>query len=341
MKILSIGELLLRFTVPDNLRFTQAHNFRMDVGGSEANVAIALSQLGCESQILSALPDSELGDRIVDEIDQLKVESEYIYRIGERIGLYYLEEGNSIRGSKIIYDRANSSINELTPDLIDWEKVLNGVTHLHWSAITPALSANSAAVCEEAVNRAHELGITISCDLHFRKNLWSYGKKPTDIIPKFLKKSTIVLGDPSTIEALTGIEMTSRGLETIESVDQLESDYRRFMADYPQIQYVSMLLRTVHSANRHELKAVMVSKNSSYESTSINVDSIKDRIGGGDAYMAGLLFGLHHYYNKITALEFAKSISALKHTIRGDYFRGNLNDVEQIMNSSQLGKINR
>ena len=341
MKILSIGELLIRLTVPDNQRFSQAQQFRMDIGGSEANVAIALSQLGWSSRMLSALPDNELGDRICSELSQFNVGIEHIHRIGERVGLYYLEEGSSIRGSKIVYDRANASVNNLTPDIINWDEVLDGITHLHWSGITPALSENAAAVCQEAVSRAWESNISVSCDLHFRKNLWSYGKKPTEVIPQLIEKSSVVLGDPSTIQALTGIDLPSRNLQSIESVNQLESDYRKLMDRFPSIQSVSMLLRTIHSASHHQLKAVMVTGDNTYESSVLNVDNIKDRIGGGDAYMAGLLFGLNNYKDKKEGLEFALALSALKHTIRGDYFRGKLSDVEQIMNSSQLGKIMR
>ncbi|GAB5522703.1 MAG: sugar kinase [Roseivirga sp.] len=341
MKILSIGELLMRLTVPDNLRFTQAEQFRLDVGGSEANVAMTLSQLGWSSRILSALPDNDLGDRICKELRQYEVDVSHIARTGERVGLYFLEEGNSLRSSRIIYDRANSAINELTPEDVDWAAVLQGVTHLHWSAITPALSENVARVCQYAVDRAADLGVTVSCDLHFRKNLWAYGKEPIDIISPLLEKSSVVLGDPSTIQTLTGIEMEAQKWGSIESVDQLVPDYRKLMDRFPGIKGVSMLLRTIHSANHHGLKAVMVTDDNQYESSSVEVDSMKDRIGGGDAYMAGLLFGLNQYEDRQKGLEFALTLSALKHTIRGDYFRGNLQDVVRAMNSSQQGKIIR
>lgn len=341
MKILSIGELLMRLTVPDNLRFTQAEQFRMDVGGSEANVAIALAQLGWGARMLSALPDNDLGNRICSELRQFNVDTAHIARIGERIGLYYLEEGNSIRSSKIIYDRTNSAINELTPDEINWEEAFKDVTHLHWSAITPALSENAAVLCQRAVNYATTIGVTVSCDLHYRKNLWAYGKLPTEIIPPLLEKSSIVLGDPSTIQALTGIEMASKKIEAIENVEQLVPDYRSLMDKFPAIQSVSMLLRTVLNASHHKLKAVLVTNDNAYESSSIDVAHIKDRIGGGDAYMAGVLFGLNYYEDKTEGLEFALALSALKHTIRGDCFRGSLNDVEQIMKAKQLGKIIR
>lgn len=341
MKILSIGELLMRLTVPDHLRFTQAGQFRLDIGGSEANVAIALSQLGWGARMLSALPDHELGDRICAELRQFKVEVAHIARIGERIGLYYLEEGNAIRSSKIIYDRTNSAINELTPDQINWEEAFQDVTHLHWSAITPALSANTAAVCQKAVDYAESIGVIVSCDLHYRKNLWAYGKEPTEIIRPLLAKSTIVLGDPSTLEALTGLEMSSKKIGALKEVEQLVPDYRQLMEHFPKINTVAMLLRTVMSASHHQLKAVMVTKDGSYESSSIDIDPVKDRIGGGDAYMAGVLFGLHHYQDKTEGLEFAVALSALKHTIKGDCFMGKMEDVKQIMNTKQRGKIMR
>lgn len=341
MKILSIGELLMRMTVPDNLRFGQADQFRMDVGGSEANVAMALAQLGWDARMLSALPAHDLGERVSQELRQFGVDVSHIARKGERIGVYYLEEGASMRSSRIIYDRVHSALNDMTPADVDWEAALEGVTHLHWSGITPALSQNAADLCQHAVDRAAEKGITISCDLHFRKNLWAYGKTPQEVIPPLLEKSTIVLGDPSTIQALTGLEMESRKIQAIESVYQLVTDYRKLMEHFPGIKQLSMLLRTIHSANHHELKAVMVTEDNAYEGNPVEVDSIKDRIGGGDAYMAGLLFGLEAYEDPNKSLEFALALSALKHTIRGDYFRGKLADVEQVMNATQLGKIIR
>ena len=331
----------MRLTVPNNLRFSQANQFKMDIGGSEGNIAIILSQLGWEAKVLSALPANELGDRCCAELSQFGVDTTQIARIGERMGLYYLEEGCSIRSSKIIYDRAHSAINDLTPNDIDWDSVLEGVTHLHWSAITPALSQNVADVCQEAVNRAVAKGIVVSCDLHYRKNLWAYGKYPQEIIPPLLEKSSLVLGDPTTIQALTGIEMASKRIQAIEGGESLTADYRNVMEHYPKIESIAMLLRTVFSASHHKLKAVMVTKKHAYESSSIEVNNIKDRIGGGDAYMAGLLFGLNHYESREKGLEFALAISALKHTITGDYFRGRFEEVEQVMTAKQLGKIIR
>ncbi|RKQ50202.1 2-dehydro-3-deoxygluconokinase [Roseivirga pacifica] len=341
MKILSIGELLMRLTVPDNLRFTQANEFRLNIGGSEANVAMILAQLGWDASVLSALPNNDLGDRVLQELHRFKVDTAHIARIGERVGLYFLEEGSSIRSSRIIYDRGHASINDLTPEHIDWDAVFEGVTHLHWSGITPALSLNAAMVCQEAVDRAYDLGVSISCDLHFRKNLWAYGKKPIEVISPLLEKSATVLGDPSTIQSLTGLEMESKKITAIESVDQLLPDYRKLMDRFPSIKGVSMLLRTIQSASHHNLKAVLVTDNEAFEAPTIKIDNIKDRIGGGDAYMAGLLYGLNHYKDKQDGLKFALAISALKHTISGDYFTGKVEEVEQIMNATQLGKIIR
>ncbi|WP_185152641.1 sugar kinase [Fulvivirga aurantia] len=341
MKVLSIGELLMRMTVPDNKRFTQAEQFAMHVGGSEANVAIALSQLGWGARMLSALPDNDLGNHICNVLRHFGVDTSEVARIGSRIGLYFLEEGDAIRSSRIIYDRAHSSINDFEVSAVDWDKALEGVTHVHWSAITPALSKNAAELCQYAVDKANDKGITVSCDLHYRKNLWAYGKEPRDVIPQLLEKSSIVLGDPSTIQALTGLQMNSKELETIENAQQLADDYRTLMAHFPKMECVSMLLRTIHNANHHDLKSVMVTKGDVYNTKSIELHNIIDRIGGGDAYMAGLLYGLSHYENKLQGLEFALTLSALKHTIRGDYFTGKLEEVEQVMNTAQLGKIIR
>ncbi len=341
MKILSVGELLMRLTVPDNLRFLQADELRMDVGGSEANVAMTLAQLGWSARVLSALPKNDLGDRICRELNQYGVDVEHISRKGERIGIYFLEEGTSIRSSRIIYDRAHAAINDLVPDDVDWDAAFEGVTHLHWSAITPALSQNAANICQYAVDKASEMGIAVSCDLHFRKNLWAYGKEPIEVVAPLLEKSETVLGDPSTLQTLTGLEMEASKIGAIERVDQLVPDYRKLMEHFPGIKRVSMLLRTILSASHHQLKAVVVTRERKFESSSNAVDNIKDRIGGGDAYMSGLLFGLNHYEDRHKSLQFALSLSALKHTIRGDYFRGKLEDVEQIMNATQLGKIIR
>lgn len=343
MKILSIGELLMRLTVPNNLRFSQSDSFRIDVGGSEANVAIALAQLGWGSCMLSALPDNEIGDRVYAELAQFNVDTKHIARVGERLGVYYLEEGRAIRSSRIVYDRANSSINDLTPEMIDWDQLFEDVSHLHWSGITPALSQNAADVCLKAVKLAADKDITISCDLHYRKNLWTYGKRPVEVIPGLIENSSIVLGDPSTIQVLTGLKMPSSEIANIDSSDQLIPDYRNLMSKFPRINYVSMLLRNIFSANHHKLQAILVTKEEAFESSSLNIDNIVDRIGGGDAFMAGLIYSLSHFDDKTQSLEFALALSALKHTIQGDFFRGKLSDVEQIMNAdaTPLGKIIR
>lgn len=341
MNIISIGELLMRLTVPDYYRFTQADRFKLDVGGSEANVAIGLSQLGWNAGVLSALPDNDLGIRVRNELHQTGLDTSYVVNTGDRIGLYFLEEGSSARSSRIIFDRANSSFNELTADHFDWNEVFRNVKHLHWSGITPALSANAAALCLAAVEKASELGLTISSDLHYRKNLWNYGKDPRDVIPELLEKSTIVLGDPATINALTGIEMNSITNHSIESAEELADDYHKLMNAFPSIKYVSMLLRTIVNANHHKLKGALISSDEAIDSKSMDLVNIVDRIGGGDAYMAGLLFGLDHFEDKKEALDFALTTSALKHTIKGDYFLGNYEEVVAVMNSKQPGKIIR
>ncbi|UII31622.1 sugar kinase [Fulvivirga ulvae] len=341
MKMISIGELLMRLTVPDKQRFSQARNFNLDIGGSEANVAIALSQFGWETGIISALPANELGTRVKSELRMKGLDTSSILNKGSRIGLYFLEEGSSLRSSKIIYDRSDSSFNDLTPTDFDWNSVFEDVQHLHWSAITPAISENAAAICRVAVDKAAERGITISCDLHYRKNLWNYGKTPKEVIPGLLEKSTIVVGDPSTINALTGIEMKSMSNNSIESADELAEDYRKLMYHFPSVKYVSMLLRTIINANHHKLKGALVSKDQVIESRPSDIVNIVDRIGGGDAYMAGLLYGLNHFEDKNDSLNFAITTSALKHTIKGDYYCGNYEEVTEVMHAKQLGKIIR
>ena len=341
MKMISIGELLMRLTIPDQQRFSQARNFDLDVGGSEANVAIGLSQLGWKAGIISALPANELGTRVRSELRMTGLDTSHIVSKGSRIGLYFLEEGSSVRSSKIVYDRTHSSFNDLVPADFDWDVVFKDVKYLHWSAITPAISENAANLCRVAVEKAVERGISISCDLHYRKNLWNYGKSPKEVISALLEKSTIVLGDPSTINALTGIEMRSMSNNSIECVNELADDYRRLMDHFPSIKYVSMLLRTIINANHHRLKGALVSADQVVESRSIELASIVDRIGGGDAYMAGLLFGLNHFENIKESLNFALTMSAFKHTIKGDYYSGNYEEIMEGINSKQLGKIIR
>ena len=340
-KILCLGEILLRFQAEKELKFLQHPKFQVYVGGSEANVAVALSQLNWKTALLSALPKNDLAEQALRYYHALSVGTDHIYRTGSRIATYFMEQGAAMRSSKIIYDRANAAINDLKLEEVDWEAAFEGVTNFHWSAITPALSANAASLCSEAVKVAKEKKCHISADLHFRKNLWQFTDNISEIVSPLIEASHTVTGDPFTWQQLTGMQFGAEKLAAEAQPQDFEPIYRNITRAFSTIDNLCMLVRKVHHANHHELSGVMLSRDQFEISKNQSVETIIDRVGGGDAFMAGVLYGLGSQKSVTETIDFATAISALKHTIAGDAFIGTANDVEEVLNQSIPGKINR
>jgi 2-dehydro-3-deoxygluconokinase len=331
MKTLCFGEIMLRLTPPDGLRLVQTHAFEVTFGGSEANVAVSLTQLGLDAAFLTRVPDSELGRAALGSIARYGVETQACIFGGDRLGLYFLEKGAGLRGSKILYDRAHSGMYSLTPKMIDWQKSLKNVSWLHWSGITPAISQSAADATLEALAIAKKLNIKISCDLNYREKLWQYSKKPNEIMENLLELTDVVLGDVNAFDLYFGL----RGTDETSLLNNVS-------ARFPQLQQIAMTSREGLSASNNTYKGILWDKNQVFLSKTYELSDMVDRIGGGDAFMAGLIFGLQNtQYSSQDTIEFAVAASALKHYTQGDYNLSTEKEVLALLNGNSGGKVSR
>ncbi|WP_258103232.1 sugar kinase [Marinoscillum sp. MHG1-6] len=337
--IATLGEILLRLTPQDNGMIQQMGTYHANFGGSEANVAISLANFKVPTRFISALPDNDLGKAASFELSKYKVDTHHIPMNGNKMGLYFVQQGSSIRKSKVIYDRENSSFAKLKPTGLDWNRVFVGVDWFHWSGITPALSDNCAKVCLEAVKRASDAGITISTDLNYRSTLWKYGKTPYDIMPELLERTTLMLGDPRSLETMTGIPNPFKG-DIKEQLDKLPDYYDLVFKKFPNLKYISTSLRTIINDTHHKWMGVIYDGTKLYQSKEYDLYPLIDRVGGGDAFMAGLIYGVVKYDDPQRTIDFATAASGIKHTISGDFNLVSVDDVQDLLESG-VGNISR
>ncbi|MCA6078696.1 sugar kinase [Fulvivirga sedimenti] len=336
--VLSLGELILRFGTINQEKFEQASQFGVSYGGSEANVLIALGQFEMAGRMLSRVTDNPIGQTACRKLHAFGIDTSYISYGGDRMGLYYLEHGASVRAGNIIYDRKNASFNTLRVEDVNWDSLFEGITWFHWSGITPALSQNAADLCRKSVEEAASREIPISCDLHFRKTLWDYGISPLDVIPELLGKTSLLVGDPLTIARMTGDEFANESAH-LDDKEILEF-FRKTSESFPSIQTLAMLSREVISASDNKLKGILF-EGQPYLSSTYRVSPIVDRIGGGDAFMAGLIYGKINEQPLQETIEFATAAGAYKHTVSGDHLVGSADDIKSIISASHRGKLNR
>lgn len=342
-KVVTFGEIMLRLATPDNLRFAQAREFTATFGGGEANVAVSLANFGVPVEFVTRLPDNDLGQACLMEVRRYGVGTSNIIRGGKRLGIYFLETGAVSRGSKVIYDRANSSVAEIEKGMINWEKVFEDAAWFHWTGITPAISQNAADVCLEAIREANERGIIVSCDLNYRKNLWKYGKTAGEVMTELVAGTDIILGNEEDAEKVLGIkpegiDVTSGNVEAAA----YESVSRQIMERFPLCKKVITTLRGSVSANHNTWSGVLWDGHNLYEAPTYQITHIVDRVGGGDSFMAGLIYGLLTFENDDQkALNFAVAASCLKHTIYGDFNLVSVEEVEKLMEGDASGRVAR
>ena len=342
-KVVTFGEVMLRLSAPGYERFGQSNTLISTFGGGEANVAVSLANYGIPVSFISRLPKNDIADACVRELRGLGVGTDKIVLGGDRMGVYYLETGAVSRGSKVIYDRANSSIAEIKSGMVDWDAVFEGATWFHWTGITPAISQGAADVLLEAISVAKKKGLTISCDLNYRKKLWSYGKTAQEIMPDFVKDCDIILGNEEDAEkALNikpeGIDVTSGELDN----NAYLSVSQQIMEKYPNCKYVITTLRGSVSANHNSWSGVLYDGKKLYEAPTYQITHIVDRVGGGDSFMGGLIYGLITKENDLQyALNFAVAASCLKHSVFGDYNRVTIDEVEKLMSGDASGRVSR
>jgi 2-dehydro-3-deoxygluconokinase len=342
-KVITFGEIMLRLATPDFLRFGQSEVFTATFGGGEANVAVSLANYGIPVDFVTRLPRNDLGTACMMDLRKFGVGVSNIVWGGNRLGIYFLETGAVSRGSKVIYDRANSAISEIESGMVNWEKVFEGANWFHWTGITPAISQGAADVCLAAIKKANELGITVSCDLNFRKNLWKYGKKASEVMPFLVEGTDIVLGNEEDAEMVLGIKPEGVNVTAghVEAA-AYESVSRQIMARFPRCKKVITTLRGSVSANHNSWSGVLWDGTTLFEAPTYQITHIVDRVGGGDSFMGGLIYGLLTWpEDDQKALNFAVAASCLKHTIYGDFNRVTVDEVTKLMAGDASGRVAR
>lgn len=344
-RIVTFGEIMLRLATPGYLRFSQANELSATFGGGEANVAVSLANYGMEASFVTRLPENDIAVACVKDLRKNGVLTDHIIYGGERLGIYFLETGAVARASKVIYDRAHSSISEIQPGMIDWDRVFEGADWFHWTGITPAISQGAADVCLEAIRAANRLGVTVSCDLNYRKNLWKYGKRADEVMPALVEGCDIILGNEEDAEKVFGIKPEGfDATATAGRVDaaKFESVCRQLMARFPRARKVIITLRGSINANHNTWGGVLFDGQRLYESARYDITHIVDRVGGGDSFMGGLIYGLLTYEgDDQRVLDFAAAASCLKHTIYGDYNQVTVKEVENLMRGDGSGRVAR
>jgi len=338
-KVVAFGEVLMRLATERHLRFSQANFFDVTYGGGEFNVAVSLANYGIESDFVTCLPDNDIGHCAIERIRQRNVGTHNISFGGQRMGIYFLETGAGTRGSKVIYDRANSSIATVQDGMIDWEKVFDNATHFHWSGVTPAISQNAADECLKAIKIAHKKGITISSDLNYRSKLWKYGKAPSDIMPELLSYSTIILGDIDTALFMLGKEKVYPNYEDTDSLPNL---YDMVLEFCPNLKIMATTLRYSVSASHQKIGGILYDKSKILKAQTRDVTPVVDRVGSGDAFMGGLLYGLiDPDFDLQQTLNFAVAACCLKHTISGDFNLATKEEILTMVEGNTSGKVSR
>lgn len=344
-KIVTFGEIMLRLATPDYLRFCQCNKLSTTFGGGEANVAVSLANFGIRTEFVTRLPQNDIARACVMDLRKYGVGTSHIVYGGERMGIYFLETGAVARPSKVIYDRAHSAISEIQPGMINWEEVLKDASFFHWTGITPAISQGAADACLEAIRTANRIGVPVSCDLNFRKNLWKYGKKAAEIMPELVAGCDIILGNEEDAEKVFDIKPEGFDVAHTEgqiNATEFESVCKQLMAKFPRAKKVIITLRGSVNANHNTWGGVLYAGGKLYKSRRYDITHIVDRVGGGDSFMGGLLYGLLAYSaDDQKALDFAVAASCLKHTIYGDFNQVTVEEVEKLMEGDASGRVSR
>ena len=341
-KVVTFGEIMLRLSPPGFQRFVQARSFDAIYGGGEANVAATLANFGLHVEYVTRLPDNDIGDACLNYLRQYGIGTQYIVRGGERLGVYFLEMGAAQRGSKVIYDRAGSALATIQPGTIDWRTVFAGADWFHWTGITPAISEGAAAACLEAVQTASEMGLTISCDLNYRKKLWKWGRAAGEVMPDLVRLCNAAVGNEEDADRVFGIraaeaDVTGGKVEAEAYVTVCQELARRF----PNLETVAITLRGSLSASHNTWSAILWHGGQFHTAPQYDVLPIVDRVGGGDSFCGSLIYGLRTYRDAQQALDFAVAASCLKHTVPGDFNLVSVAEVKKLMGGDVSGRVSR
>lgn len=338
-KIITLGEIMLRLSTKNNLKITQSTSFDAVYGGGEANVAVSCANFGHDVYFITKVPDNELGKSVINNLRQYGIETKYIAKGGRRLGVYFLEEGDSIRPSKIIYDREHSAIAEADPSDFDYDAIMRNAQWFHWSGITPAISDNAAEITRLACKAAKRNGLTVSVDLNYREKLWTKAKAQSVMIP-LMEYVDVYIGNEFHAQSALGFIPSSGSIAMDKTTEEFEKSLAELKETF-NFTAVINAVRTSFSASKNGLKAYLYYKKQLYQSNYYEVDDIIGRVGAGDALTGGIIHGLLTKQDKKQALEFGVAASILKLTVRGDFNQVSVEEVENFIESRGSGHIKR
>ena len=340
-RIITFGEIMLRLKSPALERFFQSPSLEATFGGGEANVAVSLANYGMDAAFVTALPNNAIGEACRRDVRSFGVDVSNIKMTDGRMGIYFLETGSNQRPSKVVYDRADSAIAIAPIDLFDWEKIFEGADWFHISGIAPAISASAAELSLAACKAAQKCGVTVSCDLNYRKNLWKYGKEAKEVMSEIAKYIDVAIANEEDFQKSLGITASSDVESGSLDRNVYEGIAKKAMELYPNLKRVAITLRESKSADRNDWAACIYDGKEFYVSRKYEITDIVDRVGGGDSFSGGLIYGLLTYEKQSDALEYAVAASCLKHTISGDYNRVTVSEVTALMKGSGSGRVER
>ena len=338
----TFGEIMLRLAPPGFERFLQSPMFQATFGGGEANVAVSLAQFGIPARFVTALPGKNpISDAAIGELRRFGVDTSSIARTKGRVGIYYLEAGANQRPSKVVYDRDYSAIALAKPGDIDWDRAFDGAAWFHVTGITPAISASCAALSLEAAAKAREKGVKVSCDLNYRKNLWKWGKPAVEVMSELAKLVDIAIANEEDVQMALGIEADV----DVQSGELDHAEYQgltsKVLSEYPNLEAVAITLRESHSASHNGWSACLNDRQEFMLSRRYDITHIVDRVGGGDSFAAGLIYGYQTLATHREALEFAVAASCLKHSVMGDFNRVTVDEVKALAKGAGSGRVER
>jgi len=343
-KVVTFGEIMMRLSPENHRRFSQSNSFNVFYGGGESNVAVSLANFGLPVEFVTRLPENDLGQCAMMELRKRGVLTNHLVYGGERLGKYFVETGAVSRGSKVIYDRAHSSFSTIEKGMIDWEHVFDGANWFHWTGITPAISQGAAEACKEAIEAANRMGLTVSTDLNYRKKLWNYGKESSEVMPELVEGCDVILGNEEDAEKHFNIHPENVDVTKGDSMDNKAylSVCKQLKERFPKAQKIIITLRGSINASHNTWSGVLYNGDEFLEAPTYDITHIVDRVGGGDSFMAGLIYGLLSYDgDDQEALNFATASSCLKHTIHGDANLVSVEEVEKITSGDVSGRVSR
>jgi 2-dehydro-3-deoxygluconokinase len=340
-RVVTFGEVMLRLKSPGSERLFQSPTLEATFGGAEANVAVSLAQFGVPVSFVSAIPANPIGDACLGELQRYGVDTSRVRRQGVRLGIYFLEAGANQRPSRVVYDRTGSAIASAKPGDFDWDAVLAGASWFHVTGVTPAISASAAELAIEGARSARAKGITVSCDYNFRKNLWKYGKSAPDIMREVVRHVNVGIANEEDCQQALGIDLdVDVGSGTLDA-GKYKALASRVLETFPNLEKQVITLRESHSADRNGWSATLHNRKQFMISQRHEITDIVDRVGAGDSFGAGLIYGLLVYGEDARALEFATAASCLKHSILGDFNRVSVGEVEALMGGEASGRVQR